>query len=146
LQEEILSRGNATTVQGVMIARHEGGLKISAEIRGHNVDTDQPMGAGGADSAPTPLELIGAALGTCIALAVVQFCAARRIPTDGLHVVVEQQTAKAPYRVARYDVRLLLPLAFPDVYREAIERVARSCAAYNTLSNAPEISVAVEPA
>jgi ribosomal protein S12 methylthiotransferase accessory factor len=122
---------------------HEGGLKFGAAVRDHIVFTDQPIGVGGSDSAVTPLELIGVALGSCIALYIVQFCQARSLATAGLRVEVEQQTSKAPYRVSRYDVNVVLPEGFPEEYRNAVERVARSCPAHNTLQHSPEIHVSV---
>ena len=134
---------NAT--RPITVVTHDGGLRLIADVRGHVVATDQPYTAGGTDSAAMPLELIGAALGTCIALAVVQFCNTRDIPTDGLSVSVEQHTAKTPYRVDRYQVGLILPHALPTEYREAIDRVARTCAAYNTLRGTPDILISVSP-
>jgi len=60
-----------------MVITHEGGVKFAAQIRGHKLIVDQPVGGGGEDSAPMPLELLGAGLGTCVALYVQQFCHAR---------------------------------------------------------------------
>ncbi|MEX2284226.1 MAG: OsmC family protein [Gemmatimonadota bacterium] len=131
------------TTHAVTVVTHEGGLKLVADVRGHRVPTDQPIKAGGADSAPMPLDLIGAALATCIGLAVAQFCAARALSTDGLQVELSQRTARDPYRVDRYDVAVRLPLDFPERYRDAAARVARTCAAFNTLTNLPVIEIAV---
>ena len=120
---------------------HESGLKFAAKVRDHVVFTDQPVGVGGADSAVTPLELIGVALGSCVALYIVQFCQARSLATAGLRVDIEQHTSKGPYRVSAYDVNVTLPEGFPEEYRVAVERVARSCPAHNTLLQSPEIRV-----
>ena len=125
---------------------HEGGVKFRAAVRGHDVLTDQPVGAGGEDSAVTPLELIAVALGSCVALYIVQFCQVRGLATAGLRVEVGQQTSKSPYRVSRYDVNVVLPDGFPEQYRVAVERVARSCPAHNTLQHSPEIRVDFWPA
>jgi putative redox protein len=135
---ELMTRTPIATV------RHEGGKRFSAETRGHTVLTDQPMESGGTDIGPTPLELIGIALGSCIALYVEQFCSARRIETEGLRVDVSQTTAKTPSRVASYDVALHLPPGFPDRYREAVQHVARSCPVHNTLAYAPAIHVDID--
>ena len=122
---------------------HEGGLAFSASVRGHKVLTDQPLAAGGQDSAPSPLELLGAALGTCIALYVTQFCNARELSTAGLRVEVSGEKAKIPYRMGSFDVHLTLPADFPVVLHEAVERVARTCAVHNTLMNAPDIALEI---
>ena len=133
----------AATARVITVVTHEGGLRLVADVRGHHVPTDQPIRAGGADSAPMPLDLIGAALATCVGLAVVQFCAARELPTDGLQVELSQRTARDPYRVDRYDVSVRLPTDFPERYRETIGRVARTCAAFNTLTHPPAIEINV---
>jgi putative redox protein len=125
---------------------HEGGLAFSANVRGHQLFTDQPASAGGEDRGPTPLELIGAALGTCVALYVTQFCNAREISAAGLRVDVTGHKAKAPYRMGSYDVQLTLPFALPPELHEAAQRVAHSCAVHNTLTSPPEIRISTAPA
>ncbi|MEJ2215101.1 MAG: OsmC family protein [Gemmatimonadota bacterium] len=128
----------------MMVVTHEGGVKFVANVRGHRVETDQPTRAGGEDSAPMPLEMMGVALGTCVALYVQQFCNARGIPHEGMRVEVEMLGAPNPNRVGRFDLRVVLPEAVPEKYRDAIDRVARSCAVHNTLMHAPEMTVRVE--
>jgi putative redox protein len=134
---------NTATARVITVVTHEGGLKLVADVRGHRVATDQPITAGGADSAPMPLDLIGAALATCIGLAVVQFCAARALSTDGLQVELSQRTARDPYRVDRYDIVVMLPADFPEHYRAAVGRAASTCAAFNTLTHRPVIEIDV---
>lgn len=121
----------------------DGGLRFAANIRGHRVVTDQPHWAGGDDSAAMPLELMSAALGTCVALYAHQFCATRGIPHEGLRVEVRSESAAAPKRIGRFEVRVILPEDLPAHYRPAIERAVRSCPVHNTLMHAPVIEVEV---
>jgi uncharacterized OsmC-like protein len=125
-----------------MVITHEGGLKFAADIRGHRLVVDQPVPAGGEDSAPMPLELLGASLGTCVALYVQQFCQARSLPYEGMRVEVEPHGAHG--RIERFDVRVVLPHALPPRYSELLERVARSCPAHNTLVTGAEVDVQIE--
>jgi putative redox protein len=125
----------------VTVVTNEGGLRFTSEIRGHRVPTDQPERAGGADDAVTPLELLSASLGSCIALYAHQFCAAREIPVEGLRVEVRTETARAPGRIARFDVRLFLPADVPEQYMPALERAVQSCPVHNTLTHPPEITL-----
>ena len=118
-----------------------GGLRFDATIRGHTVVMDQPVAAGGGDVAPSPLELLGASLGGCIALYVHQFCAARGIDDDELRVEVVAETARQPYRIGRFVVRLALPATLPAEYHAAIERVVKTCPVHNTLLHPPEIEL-----
>jgi uncharacterized OsmC-like protein len=134
---------SVVAARAVAVVTHEGGLKLLADVRGHSVPTDQPIKAGGTDNAPMPLDLIGAALATCIGLAIVQFCAARNLPTHGLRVELAQQTARDPYRVDLYEIAVRLPDDFPERYHVAVGRAAKTCAAFNTLTHPPTIKIDV---
>lgn len=138
---------DAPTLPTPVVITGEGGLRFAADIRGHSVVTDQPYRAGGEDSAAMPLELLSAALGTCVALYAHQFCASRDIPHEGLRVEVRTESATGPKRIGRFDVRVILPDVMPEHYRPAIERAVRACPVHNTLMHAPVIDVdVVEPA
>src|SRR5512146_499009 len=125
--------------RGPMIVTHEGGLKFAAQIREHRVLTDQPAGVG-ENAGPMPLELLGAGLGTCVALYVHQFLEARHIPHAGMRVEVETQGARNPSRIGLFEVKVVLPEPVPGEYMEMLERVARSCPAHNTLAEGTDIA------
>lgn len=130
----------------VLTASHAGEMRFAAEIRGHRIETDQPVYGGGADSAAMPLELLGASLGTCVALYVHQFLLTRGLPTDGLRVEVSTEMSQKPKRIGAFGVHVRLPEGTPEEYRERIERVAASCPAHNTLVHPPEIRFSFEEA
>ncbi len=127
-----------------MIVTHEGGLKFAADIRGHKVIVDQPRGAGGADAGPMPLELLGASLGTCVALYVQQYCHTRGLPYAGMRVEIDTEGARNPGRIARFIVRVVLPSALPAEHMQLLDRVARSCPAHNTLVHGAEMDLEIE--
>lgn len=124
-----------------IVVSHEGGLRFVAKIRSLEVATDQPASAGGADSAPTPLELMAAALGSCIAFYVQQFCAVRDLPYEGLSVETRYQSERSPSRIGKFFVRVILPPDLPPDYTAMIRRVARTCPVHSTLTNAAGITV-----
>jgi putative redox protein len=126
-----------------IVVTHEGGLRFGARIRTHRIVTDQSVRAGGDDSAPSPLELIPAALGSCVALYVHQFCTSRGLPSDGLRVEVTPRYAAGPSRIAELAVRVCLPAELPPHAAEMLERVVRSCPVHNTLAPSVAISVAI---
>jgi putative redox protein len=130
--------------QSPIVVTHEGGVRFAAQVRSHRVVVDQPRTAGGEDSGPMPIELLGASLGTCIALYVQQFCHARGLPYDGMRVEIEQHGARHPNRVAEFAVRVVLPAALPPAYGEMLERVVRSCPAHNTLAGETRVRVQIE--
>jgi putative redox protein len=126
-----------------MVVTHEGGLKFAADIRGHRLVVDQPAGVGN-DEGPMPLELLGASIGTCVALYVQQFCETRGLPYEGMRVEVDQIGARNPSRVGTFDVRVILRDPIPAEYEAMLERVARSCPAHNTLVSGSEVAVRIE--
>jgi len=127
-----------------IVVTHDGGVRFAAQVRSHRVIVDQPRGAGGEDSAPMPIELLGVSLGTCIALYVQQFCHARGLPYEGMRVEVEQHGARNPNRVGEFVVRVILPQELPPAYAEMLERVARSCPAHHTLELETEVHIHIE--
>lgn len=127
-----------------IVVTHDGGMRFTAEVRSHRVTVDQPERAGGDDAGPMPLELLGTALGTCIAFYVQQFLHARQLPFEGMRVEVEQHKATHPNRIGTFVTRVVLPKAVPPAYAELIERVARSCPAHATLTHAAQVLVMIE--
>lgn len=129
------------------IVEGAGGLRFDARIRGHTVRTDQPVQAGGTDTAVTPLELLGAALGACAALYVSRFCAARGLPTGDLRVEVRATNADdSPRRLGRFVIDVVLPPGIPDDMVPLIERVVRTCPVHNTLAHPPAMEIAIRSA
>jgi uncharacterized OsmC-like protein len=121
----------------------DGGVRFTADIRGHKVRVDQPRQGGGEDSAPGPLELLPASLGTCVAYFVQQFLTTRGLDTTGLEVEVGVMGAPDPHRIGRFEVRVLLPGGVPERYRDQVARVAETCTVHHTLTHRPEIVVEV---
>jgi uncharacterized OsmC-like protein len=127
-----------------IVVTHEGGMRFAAQVRSHRVIVDQPPRAGGNDGGPMPLELLGAALGTCIALYVQQFLQARGLAYEGMRVEVEQHRATNPARIGEFVAHVHLPAALPPAYAGLLERVARSCPAHGTLTHGAEVVVTID--
>ena len=134
------------TIHQPIVVTHEGGARFAAQVRSHHVVVDQPERGGGADSGPMPLELLGVALGTCIAYYVQQFLQARGLAYQGMRVEVEQHKASNPSRVGAFVARVVLPAPLPAPYLELLERVARSCPAHGTLTHAASVLVTIQTA
>jgi putative redox protein len=124
-----------------IVVTWEGGARFTADIRGHKVTVDQPPKGGGQDSAPMPVELLPASLGTCVALYVERFLTTRSLDAAGLTVEVTALGAANPNRIGRFEVAVHIPTEVPEKYREALIRAAESCTVHHTLMHAPEISV-----
>ena len=124
----------------------DGGVRFTADVRGHKVRVDQPRQGGGEDTGPSPLELVPTGLGTCVAYFVQQFLVTRGIDPTGLTVAVGVAGAPNPHRIGKFDVRVSLPGGIPERYREAVIRAAETCTVHHTLTHQPEIVVALEEA
>jgi putative redox protein len=124
-----------------IVATPEGGAKFAVEVREHRLITDQPARSGGTDTAPNPLELLGAALSACVALYVHRYCESEGLPADDVAVEVKPFWREDPGRIGRYEVVVHLPETIPEAHHETIEAVAQGCPVHNTLTHGPEISV-----
>ncbi len=129
-----------------IVVTHEQGLSFAAQIREHRLLTDQSARAGGEDTAPSPTELISAALGSCIALYVYQFCVSRGLSHDGMRIEVTPHNVVNPNRIAELSVKVHLPTALSPHTMLMLERVVRNCPVHNTLAYGASVSCAIEGA
>lgn len=125
--------------------RHVGGDRFAVEIREHTVLVDQPVGAGGTDTAPTPTELFVAGLASCVAFYARRYAARHQIPADGLQVAVSYDLGGRPARVSRIAIAVTPPAALPAERRDAFLAVASHCTVHNTLVQPPTIEVTLAP-
>jgi putative redox protein len=123
-----------------IVVTHEGGLRFSAQARSHRIVTDQSQEADGTDTGPTPVELLGAALGSCVALYAQQFCQVRELPFEGMKVEVRQRKESNPSRVGEFSVRLMMPEQLPERYALLLGKVIRSCPVHNTLLHGASVT------
>lgn len=123
-----------------------GGMKVNAHYGGHTVPTDQPIEAGGSDTAPAPFDLFLASIVTCGALYAMRFCEQRGIATQGLDLALEPIRAAEGHRIATIRLVLTLPDDFPEKYREAIVRAVDQCAVKRHIVDPPKFEIAINAA
>lgn len=128
-------------VRPPIVITHNEGVSFTAQIRSHRIVTDQSERGGGIDSGPSPVELLGTSLGSCIAFYIQQFCAARNLPYEGMRVEVELRSAKSPPRVEQFIVRVMMPDEIPERYVQLLKRVAETCPVHNTLSPGAKVTI-----
>ena len=126
------------------VVTHVDGVRFSIQVRSHELIVDQTLKGGGTDSAPTPIELLGAALGSCIAYYVRQFLKTRALPTDGLRVEVVQRKGSSPSRVEEFLTRVVLPPDIPETFIPLVQRVVEACPAHNTLKMGASVKVSFD--
>lgn len=119
-----------------------GGVAVDAEVGGHRIRTDQPLRAGGRDSAPAPFDLFLASIGTCAGFYALRFCQERRIDARELGVRLETRPDASGKRVGAIEITVELPAAFPEKYRSAIIRAIDQCAVKRNILEPPEFVIA----
>lgn len=126
-----------------IVVTHDCGVRFAVRIRSHELFVDQTVNGGGSDSAPTPIELLGASLASCIAYYVHHFFHTRGLPADGIRVEASQTSARDPHRVESFSVTVFLPADIPDRYLPLIHRVIDACPAHNTLAMGATVAVKI---
>ncbi|MEU6772288.1 OsmC family protein [Streptomyces sp. NPDC046759] len=121
---------------------HSGGDTYAVEVRGHRIRVDQPLEAGGTDTAPTPTELFAASLAACVAFYAGRYLHRHALPRSGLRVRAEFVMATDhPARVAAVRVVVVPPPELPERRRAALLSVASHCAVQHTLEQPPEVDI-----
>jgi uncharacterized OsmC-like protein len=120
---------------------HKEGELFEIGIRGHLVHVDQPIGAGGSDAAPTPVELFVAGLASCVAVYAQRYLLRHSLPTEGMSVDATFTVGDRPARVRQVDVSIELPRGVPEERRAALLAVASHCTVHNTLKDPPEVRI-----
>lgn len=119
----------------------EEGQRLAIGIRDHVVRVDQPVDAGGADSAPTPLELFLASLASCVAHYARGYLTRHGLPDEGLAVHATGEIVRGPARLDDIVITVTFPVGLPEDRRAALLAVASHCTVHNTLEAHPTISV-----
>jgi ribosomal protein S12 methylthiotransferase accessory factor len=120
-----------------------GGSRVAAHYHGFDIVTDQPANHGGAGSEPSPYDLFLASLGTCAGFFALSFCRQRRLPVDGMALMLKIDRDPVSRHLDRVTIQLQLPADFPERYRDAILRSIDQCSVKKVLHDPPEIVVSV---
>lgn len=117
-----------------------GGKRVDALVDGRVVHTDQPVRAGGGDSAPAPFDLFAASLGTCAGYFVLEFCLARSLPTEGI-TLRQRITFDDAHILREVELDIEVPRGFPDKYLPALARAAEGCTVKKAIEAQPRFAV-----
>jgi ribosomal protein S12 methylthiotransferase accessory factor len=113
------------------------GTKVETQIKGRRIETDQPVEKGGGGSAPAPFDLFLASIATCAGFYVLDFCRARKIPTDDIGVVMRTAYDPQKHMIGRIAIEVRLPSGFPEKYRAPVVRAADLCSVKKHIHNPP---------
>jgi uncharacterized OsmC-like protein len=126
------------------MTKYLGAAQFEIEARGHKIYCDQPAENKGFDEGMTPPELMLGSLGACAGYYAAEYLNARRLPTNGLAVKVAAEKAKAPARLASFQIDVYLPEGVEQQHREGVLRAVKACLIHNTLLHRPDVYVGID--
>jgi len=123
----------------------EGGQKVAANFPdGLQMLTDQPGADGSPGAAPSPFAYFLGSIGTCAGIYVLEFCNARKIPTEKVSLTQNIEFELDPQgkrRVSKVSMTINLPPEFPERYQKAIVKAAELCSVKKAIMHPPEFVV-----
>jgi ribosomal protein S12 methylthiotransferase accessory factor len=127
-----------------MTVSFPGNKKVDCSVRDFTISTDQPLAAGGDNSAPSPFELFLASIATCAGIYAVGFCEKRQLSTEGMSLELDTQKDEETGLIG--NVKLVLHTApdFPEKYHKAIINSMDLCAVKKHMQNPPSFEIEVK--
>jgi ribosomal protein S12 methylthiotransferase accessory factor len=118
-----------------------GGHKVTAEYKGFQIVTDQPVYAGGEGSAPAPFDLFLASIATCSGYYVLAFCQQRDLPLENIYLTMKTVKNRETKRIDKIIIEVHLSPDFPDKYSRAILKAIDGCAVKKHIIESPEFEL-----
>jgi putative redox protein len=118
-----------------------GGKRVYADYGDFTIETDQPAHAGGDGSAPAPLDLFLASIGTCAGIFALGFMQKRGIDPESSRITMRTHVDPDTGLVGKIDLELQLPAGFPEKYRDAIVKAMNLCTVKKHLQQPPSFEV-----
>jgi putative redox protein len=129
-------------LQGMKIILGEG-MKVDVLDGAFTIRTDQPLGAGGEGTAPSPYQLFLASIASCAGFFVKRYCQTRGLSEEGITLRQELLPNEAG-RLGTIRIVIELPPDFPEEHKAAVRRSAESCAVKKTIANPPAFDIVCE--
>jgi putative redox protein len=124
-------------------AKRRKGYAHSLTVRRHTLVADEPESAGGADTGPTPQELLVLSLASCTAITMEMYAERKGWELDAVEVDVDFEPDPEG-QCSRFDMLLRLPSGLSSEQTERLREIAGRCPVHRTLAGDVEISERVE--
>src|SRR3954449_5574955 len=114
------------------IARRVGTYRHEIAIRSHGLSADEPSEHGGADTAPSPQELLAASLGSCTAVTMELYATRKGWGLPDVEGAVEYQPAERGCPT-RFDLVVRIPAEVSEEDAQRLMTIAAKCPVHRTL-------------
>ncbi|MEO5754204.1 MAG: OsmC family protein [Chthoniobacterales bacterium] len=101
---------------------------------GSLIQTDAPTDNQGKGEAFSPTDLVGTALGTCIATTMAIVAERHGVDLKGMTVQVSKEMSDGPRRIGRLTTKVYVPLPADHPQRELLEKTALGCPVHRSLA------------
>lgn len=143
---EITTPRSPEATAHILEVAHVHGDAFAVDVRDHRLLVDQPLEAGGTDTAPTPTELFAASLAGCVAFYAGRYLHRHGLGSEGLRVRAEFTMATdRPPRVDSVRIVVAPPPGLSEQRRAALRAVVSHCPVHNTLRQPPKVAIEVAP-
>jgi ribosomal protein S12 methylthiotransferase accessory factor len=122
-----------------------GNYRVDVEYKGFTVKTDQPVREGGDGTAPSPFDIFLVSLAACAGYYALAFCKERKIPTEGLGVIMTTERGEVSKMVDKISIAVTPPAGFPEKYRDALIKSVDHCTVKAHILRPPQFEVVLRP-
>jgi len=119
-------------------ARRRKGYAHALTVREHALVADEPKDLGGADTGPSPQELLALSLASCTAITVEMYADRKGWDVGALEVEVDYEP-DTKGKCSRFDVMMKVPAELTEEQVERIRTIATKCPVHRTLAGDVEI-------
>jgi len=123
--------------------RVDGRLEQDVEIRGHRLTADEPKDHGGADSGPSPQELLAASLASCTAITMEMYAQRKGWDVGEIAVYVDFEPAQRG-SPTKFRMKVELPKELPEEQRERLMQIGAKCPVHRALEGEVMFDESVE--
>ena len=114
------------------VARRTGTYRHMVDIRSHHVSVDEPLEAGGDDTAPSPQEMLAASLASCTAITIEMYAARKGWDLGYVEIECEYTPAERGCPT-KFDLIMRLPDTATEEQLERLKVIAAKCPVHRTL-------------
>jgi putative redox protein len=112
--------------------RDGGGFRHTVQVRDHQMTVDEPLAAGGDDTAPNPQELLAVSLASCTAITMEMYAARKGWDIGHVEVAVEYSPAERGCPT-KFELIMRLPDDLPEEQAERLRVIAAKCPVHRAL-------------